>query len=163
MSTETLRMVYFAYVHSIISFGIIFWGNQPYIEKIFKLQKRVIRIITHSRTRDSCRELFKRLEILPLYSQYIFSLLIFVVKNKYLFTTNNYIHNVHTRYKINLHPPIANLTKFQKGVYYSRIKIFNSLPHEIKYLANGIIQLQNALKRFLFINSFYNREEYFNY
>jgi hypothetical protein len=27
MSTETLRMVYFAYVHSFISFRIIFWGN----------------------------------------------------------------------------------------------------------------------------------------
>jgi hypothetical protein len=72
MSTETLRMVYFAYGCSIINFGIIFWGNQPYSEKIYKLQKRVITIIIHSRTRDSCRELFKRLEILPLYSQYIF-------------------------------------------------------------------------------------------
>jgi hypothetical protein len=39
MSTETLRMVYFAYIHSIISFGIIFGGNKPYSEKIFKLQK----------------------------------------------------------------------------------------------------------------------------
>jgi len=29
MSTETLRMVYFAYLHSIRSYGIIFWGNQP--------------------------------------------------------------------------------------------------------------------------------------
>jgi hypothetical protein len=27
MSPETLRMVYFAYVHSIMSYGIIFWGN----------------------------------------------------------------------------------------------------------------------------------------
>jgi hypothetical protein len=29
MSTETLRMVYFAYIHSIMSYGIIFLGNQP--------------------------------------------------------------------------------------------------------------------------------------
>jgi hypothetical protein len=69
MSTETLRIVYFAYVHSVMSYGIIFWGNQPYSE-IFKIQKRAIRIITNSRMRDSCRELFQRLEILPLYSQY---------------------------------------------------------------------------------------------
>jgi len=52
MSTETLRMVYFAYVHSIMSYGIILGGNQPYSEKIFKIQKRVIRIITNSRMRD---------------------------------------------------------------------------------------------------------------
>jgi len=66
-------MVYFAYIHSIMSNAIIFWENQPHSEKIFKIQKRVIRIITNSRARDSCRELFKKLEILPIYSQYIFS------------------------------------------------------------------------------------------
>jgi hypothetical protein len=124
MSTETLRMVYFVYVHSSMSYGIIFGGNQPYTQKIFRIQKRVIRIITNSRIRDSCRELFQRLEILPLYSQYIFSLSIFVIKNKHLYNTNNQIHSVHTRFKTDLHPPIANLTKFQEEVYYSGIKIF---------------------------------------
>jgi hypothetical protein len=163
MSTETLRMVYFAYIHSIISFGTIFGGNQPHSEKIFKLQKRVIRIITHSRIRDSCRELFKRLEILPLYSQYIFSLSMFIGKSKHLFTTNNQIHSVHTWFKTNLQPHLTNLAKFQMGVYYSRIKIFNNFSHEIKDLANETIQFRNALKRFPPINSFYNSEEYFNY
>ena len=84
MSPETLRMVYFAYVHSIMSYGIIFWGNQRYSEKIFKIQKTVIRIITNSRPRYSCRELFKKLEILSLYSQYIFSLSIFLIKNAFI-------------------------------------------------------------------------------
>ena len=163
MSIEMLRMVYFAYVHSTLSFGIIFWGNQPHSEKIFKLQKRVIRIITQLRMRDSCRDLFKTLGILPLYSQYIFSISIFVLKNRYLFTTNNQIHNLHTRFKTNLHPPIAHLTKFQKGAYYSGIKIFNNLPSEIKDLANEPIRFRNTLRRFLLTNSFYNSDEYFNY
>ena len=67
---------------------------------------------------------------------------------------------MHTRFKTNLHLPTANLTKFQKGVYYSGIKIFINLLHN---LANEIVLFQNALKRFLPINSFYNSEEYFNY
>jgi hypothetical protein len=163
MSQETLRMVYYAYVHSIMSYGIIFWGNQPHSEKNFKIPKRVIRIITNSRARDSCWELFKKLEILPLYSQYIFSLSIFVIKNKHLFFTNCQIHGVHTRFKTKLRPPIANSTKFQKGVYYSGIKVFNNLPHNIKDLANESKLFRNYLKRFLLSNSFYNREEYFNY
>jgi hypothetical protein len=66
MPQETLRMIYFAYVHSVMSYGIIFWGNQPHSERVFKIQKGVIRIITNSRTRDSCRDLFKKLEISPL-------------------------------------------------------------------------------------------------
>jgi hypothetical protein len=113
--------------------------------------------------RDSCRELFQRLEILPLYLQYIFSLSIFVIKNKHLNNTNNQIHSVHTRCKTNLHPPIANLTKFQKGMYYSGIKIFNNFPRDIIELANEITLFWNALKRFLLINSLYNSEEHFNY
>jgi len=60
MSQETLIMVYFAYIYSIMSYGIIFWGNQPYSDKIFKIQKRVIRYITNSRMRDSCTELLKK-------------------------------------------------------------------------------------------------------
>ena len=163
MSLEALRVVYFACLRSIMSCGIIFWGNQPYSEKLFKIQKKAIRIITNSRPRDSCRELFKRLEILPLYSQYIFSISTFVVKNRHLFSTNNQIHTIHTRHKNNLHPPITDVTKFQKGVFYSGIKIFNNLPPNIKSLANKTTQFQNALKTFLLINSFYNSEEYCNY
>jgi hypothetical protein len=163
MSPETLRMVYFAYLHSILSYGITIWGNQPYGDKIKKKKKRAIRIITNSRMRDSCREPFKKLEILPLYSQYILSIATFVIKNKHLFHTNNQIHNINTRFATNLHPPTAQLTKFQKGVYYSAIKIFNNLPHNIKDLANEVIPFRNTLRRFLLIHSFYNSDEYFNY
>ena len=63
MSQETLIIVCFAYIYtSVMSYGIILGGgNQPHSEKIFKIQKNVIRIITNSRARDSCRELFKKL------------------------------------------------------------------------------------------------------
>jgi len=58
---------------------------------------------------------------------------------------------------------MTNLTKFQKGVYYSAIKIFNKLPHEIKDLDNDILPFRNALKRFSLAISFCNSKEYFNY
>jgi hypothetical protein len=92
-----------------------------------------------------------------------FSLSIFMIKNKHLYNTSNQIHSVYTRFKTNLHPPIADLTKFQKVVYYSGIKLYNNLPRDIKDLANEITLFWNALKRLLLINSFYNSEEYFNY
>ena len=84
MSQESLRMIYLSYTHSIIIYGIILWGSSPYSINIFRIQKRLVRIITNSRNRGSCRKLFKNLKIIPLYLQYIFSLLLllFVVKNK---------------------------------------------------------------------------------
>jgi hypothetical protein len=119
--------------------------------------------MTKSGSRDSCRQLFKRLEILPLQFQYIFSVLLFVVKNKVLYTTNQEIHNISTRSNINLHPPVCNLTLFQKGAYFSGMKLFNHLPLKIKSLSNEIKLFKPALKRFLNLHSSYSVEEYFEY
>ena len=65
--THTLNadMVYFAYFQPVFQYGIIFWGNSAYAQQIFKLQKRVIRIMSGMGPRYSCRNLFKKLNILP--------------------------------------------------------------------------------------------------
>ena len=87
LTMNTLRMSYFSYANSFLSYGIIFWGNSHahHTNSIFKIQKRIIRIVSNSGRHDTCRQLFKHLQILSLPSQYIFSLLIFVIKNRDFF------------------------------------------------------------------------------
>jgi len=80
---------------------------------------------------------FNKLQIFPLTSQYTLSLLMFVVQNKTHFLTNNKNHNLDTRQRNHLYLPQANLTIYQKGAYYSGIKIFNKLPLEIKNVAGN--------------------------
>jgi len=111
---------------------------------------------------DSCRELFKSIKILPLYSQYIFPLLMYVVNNKHLFTRNLEVHNHDTRSAKNFQFPITNLTVYQKGAHYTGIKIFNYLPTHIKNVVNEIQVFKKTLKRFLLDNSFYSIDEHFN-
>jgi len=72
MCQENQKSIYYSHFHSFMTYGIIFWGNSTHSIHVFQLQKRVIRIITESRPRDSCRQLFKKLGTLPLMSQYIF-------------------------------------------------------------------------------------------
>jgi hypothetical protein len=60
MSEDTLKMIYHSYVHAIMTYGTIFWGKSPHSTNIFKIQKRIIRIMTKSRSRDSCKQLFQR-------------------------------------------------------------------------------------------------------
>jgi hypothetical protein len=55
VSQEILLMVYYAYFHLIMHFGIIFWGNSSYAMSIFRVQKRVLRIMTGTGYRNSCR------------------------------------------------------------------------------------------------------------
>jgi len=97
MSLVVLRSTYFLYAHSIISYGIIFWGNSSYSEDIFKIQKRIIRITMNSSRNASCRQLFKDLNILPIRSQYIYSIFLFVTKNKDQFLSNSQVHKISTR------------------------------------------------------------------
>jgi hypothetical protein len=42
MKTETLKLVYFAYFHSFMSYGILFWGNSTDSKKVFYIQKKII-------------------------------------------------------------------------------------------------------------------------
>jgi hypothetical protein len=85
----------------------------------------------------------------------------FVVQHKDLFITSMDIHNLETRQSNNLHTLQANLSVYQKGAYYSGVKIFNKLPSNIKNVKGNITKFKTTLKRFLYANSFYTLEEYF--
>jgi len=163
LTLKNLKMIYYSYVHSIMSYGLIFWGNSSHSNIIFKIQKRIIRIITHSHYRASCRDLFKSLNILPLQSQYILSLAMFVVGNFEEFTTNSDIHSLNTRQKSHLHLPSTRMTKCQKGVYYMGVKIYNKLPFKIRSLSSNKKQFHKTLKKFLLLGSFYTVEEFYNW
>jgi hypothetical protein len=128
MSLYTLKMMYYTLFHSVISYGLIFWGNSSFADTVFKLQKRVFRITMDHGSRQSCRYIFKELNILPLKQQYIFSLMLFVAKNNDCFVANSECHGINTRQIVNLHIFQVNLSMYRKGVYHSAVKICNSLP-----------------------------------
>jgi hypothetical protein len=137
MTEPTLIMIYHSPFHSSLSYGIMVWGNFSYANKIFKLLKRVIPIMVGYGYRTSCRTHFKSLKILPLRSQYVYSLLNSVVKNKNYFTSNANRHNFYTRERDNLHYPQVNLALYRNRAYYSGLKLFNALPPHIKNISDN--------------------------
>jgi len=88
MSLNTLKTIYYSSFSAIISYGLPFWGNSPHSIQLFRIQKSIIRIMLGYKQRVSCRNLFTRLKMLPLALQYILLLMLFVIKNKNLFTLN---------------------------------------------------------------------------
>jgi hypothetical protein len=50
---DSLKLIYYSYVHSILTYGIILWGNTPYSNVIFRIQKKIVRIMMGVRNRDS--------------------------------------------------------------------------------------------------------------
>jgi len=71
---------------------------------------------------NSCRELFKTTEILPLCSQYMFSFSMYVVNNKHLFTKNSEVCNYDTRSANNFHLSTTSLTRYQKELIVQELK-----------------------------------------
>jgi hypothetical protein len=40
MSVGVMKSIYYSYVHSILSYGIIIWGNSHLSDSVFKIKKR---------------------------------------------------------------------------------------------------------------------------
>ena len=71
MSQYILRNMYFAHFHVHLKYGLTLWGNDPERKRSFKLQKKIIRIISNVGRNASCMNLFRDLNILPLPCLYI--------------------------------------------------------------------------------------------
>ena len=74
-NTTTLKMIYFAYFHTVMEYGVISWGNSVESKGVFQQQKSIIRIMTGSSSRTIYKPLFQKLEIPTLPSQCIISLM----------------------------------------------------------------------------------------
>jgi len=79
---NTLKSIYF---HSVIKYGIIFWGDLSNSGKIFTLQKKIVTIMAGAQRRPPCRSLMKQSEILPVPCQYILSFMSFIINNQKIF------------------------------------------------------------------------------
>jgi len=55
-----------------------------------------------------------------------------MIGNKNQFLVNSEVYHTDTRQCANFHQPSANVTEYQKGVYYLGVKVFNMLPSYIK-------------------------------
>jgi hypothetical protein len=90
---------------------------------VFKMQNRVIGLMKGCGYRESCRNHFEEINILSLKSQYIYLLMMFVIKKIDKFAINKDYYDVNTRQNINLDVYQVNLAKYSKGVYHMAAKV----------------------------------------
>jgi hypothetical protein len=150
-------MIYRSPFHSIMSYGIMFWGNSPHSHVIFKMQKMVLRILIGIGYRESCRESFKELKILALSSQYIFSLL-FVFHNRDYFASNSAYCNINNRWKNDFRLPWLCI---RREFFYSSIKVCKALPTAINDISSNPKKFKVTLKHYLLTHSFYSLDDFF--
>ena len=79
-----------------------------------------------------------------------------MINNKNKVKSNSDLYHINTRQKCNFHQQSSNLSLYQKGVKH---KGLYSLPQSIKNLSDNP---KSALKNYLYTQSPYHVEEYFN-
>jgi hypothetical protein len=85
----------------------------------------------------------------------LYSIMLFVVANQNKFQTNLTVHGRNTRNRNQFYLPSARISCFQKGEFYSGIRIFNGLPDNISSLRCDGVQFKTELQKYLITHSFY--------
>jgi len=157
---QCAKTAYYAGFHSRFYYGIQVWGASSAAREVFILQKRAIRALCGLRPNESCREYFKKEEILTVAAVYILTCVKHVHQNKDNFSQNNDHHNHDTRYRNQLQIPYHRVTTTQQGVGYWGIKCYNHLPEHIKVLPPGLFE--STVKELLSGAVVYTIEEFLN-
>ncbi|KAK9501212.1 hypothetical protein O3M35_011970 [Rhynocoris fuscipes] len=154
---EIMKTAYFGIFQSKMAYGIIVWGAATEANIIFKLQKKVVRIMANKGPRDTCRQLFSQLGIMTLSSLYIYKNLMYL-KEKENIVTRGEQYTYNTRSKDNVYLPFTRLVKSNSNPNTMSVKLFNKLPLKIKQLKSS--EFKKTINNFLMKNSFYNINEY---
>ena len=110
--------------------------------------------------RNSCREGFKKLDILTVLCLYINALMLFAFKNLNIFQTNSSVHGMNKRQQNKLHISSLSLPSIQRVVYYSSVKIFKQVPQNILKLCYHMHIFKILLRDYLFKKAFYFMREF---
>lgn len=170
----TAKLVYYAYLHSRLAYGILLWGMSHHTKRLFALQKRSIRYLAQATAdpcttgmfyKDSCKPYFIKFQILTLPCIFIYSAVCLIIENKQLTTECNPTHRYLTR---NSHVLKTSkiLSKFDKKnpiqisikLYNKAMAIFNTATKE----PNGCT-FRNYVKTFLINNAFYSIDQFLSF
>lgn len=158
VTINVLRVVYFSLFQSHLSYGILAWGHSAQSKRLFKIQRRVIRIICKLPYKADCRSYFKELGILPLPSLYIYHCLLYLRSHRNNIKTNDHLHEYNTRNRNHLKPCFLRTEKSKNAINFYCIKFFNVLPPEIKNLP--LHKFKSVMYKYLIDKSFYSFDEF---
>jgi hypothetical protein len=141
LPSHILKNIYFAFVHPHILYGIEIYGNTcpTYLDKLNKLNNKLLRILQNKPITTPIHELYKNYDTLPIASLHLQQILLFVHKVKYTpnllpevfdkyFVTNEFVHNYETRSQNKLHMCSVNSSFGSRSLAYKGCHLFNRLP-----------------------------------
>ncbi|KAJ8038193.1 hypothetical protein HOLleu_19201 [Holothuria leucospilota] len=158
--SHIMKVLYDSLIYSQISYCNIVWGNTypTYLNRIYLLQKKAIRLITNSNYCASTNRLFFHLKTLNIFDVYRYQVSIFMYKyvNESLpivfdnyFNLNRDYHHYPTRKSDNFHVSRFCTQAFNRSLYVMGPKFWNNLNNDIKNSKSLGIFCRNLKKHIL--------------
>ena len=156
MPLDIIKIMYNAHVLPILGYCMPIWCNTypTHLLPLFRVQKKIIRIITNSDYYEHSQPLFKHTNILTLFNLNKLHIGIYMFK-----TLNEHIeillphHNYPTRTNQHLNiPPHTILSLYQHSLSYTGPRLWNSIPQQIKTLPL-LTSFKNSLKRLFTVST----------
>ena len=157
---KALINMYYSLAYSHISFSILYWGLATDRDRVFICQKKLIRLIFNLKPGETCKESFKTNKLLTTPSIYIYKCLCFVKKNLQFFDKVSSHHNHATR-SSDLLIPAHKSALYEKSPNYYCIKLYNSLPLELKN-NNNFNSYKHHIKVMLIDGAYYSTDAFLN-
>lgn len=142
---ESLLTLYYTFIYPYLMYCLEIWGKtfMSYLDPIFKLQKRIVRLITGSKIyNENTLPMFKELKMLNLMELYYYKviLILYKVENNDLpvsilnfFTRNSDVHDHATRQSNRLHFSSLTYEYEKRTLVYNVIKVSNKIPTDFKF------------------------------
>lgn len=160
LNKTTLMTLYYSFVYPCLSYCAEVWGNtyNSYLDPLFRLQKKSIRIITNSPKFCRTTELFKQCDVLSLRNIYLLSIQMFMYKYyqgilpnifRAFFALNSTVHSYNTRQLQTYHAPIARLSQTTKFIRYVGVKTHAIFCPDVSYCCSYHCYKKEIRKRLL--------------
>jgi hypothetical protein len=154
------KTMYFVDMHSFLEYCILFRGNARNLQKVFKIQKRAIRLIANVSNTSSCKPYFKKLKIMTLPCIYILEILTHTKGSLSKFKTYSMFPSHDTRNKADLFITTHNTKLFEQSITYRGALIYDKLRSEMKSVKSVRKFKKEVTQATSFLNSFYSVEEF---
>ena len=159
LNTDTLKSLYYTFAYPYLIYCNIVWGDtyQIHLNKLLKIQKKIIRIIYSGKNFSDSQSVFVKLKVLNINQihYYLVSTFMYKLTNNLLpdnftsmFTLLSETHNYFTRQFGTLKIPLCKTNMSRRNIRYKGVIIWNKICN-ISILFNSIDFFKAHIKQSL--------------
>jgi hypothetical protein len=130
---KTLKTIYFALVHSIISYGIVGWGGATLtaLDPLIKVQKSILRVINKKPFRFPSEILFTEFGVLDIRQTYTKTIILHYIKHKHLQTGITHLLTTRCRNKQYFKVPKTRTRFAQRHFTFLAPRLLNKIQDNV--------------------------------